>query len=497
MSDDVKKAFDAYKKSQGLKSSNDSPSPEIKKYIFKNFNFTKDKKTDVDLSIEKEKKHEFENYPAVEKKEENANQKDISSKKHQNIKPFMPQHISKQIDVNLKSFENKDKKDSYFIKEIEKELISGESNPKTANNILNKNFGNLKTHDFIKLEKYESGDANNKEIVVTEKEKNKYSKIAKILLLLGKDEAASVIKHFKPEEIEKIAASLMKVKNIDKDEASSLLKEINKKIQLHETFSGGVETVRQMLYTAFGKDKGEKFLSKALPETKETPFEFLKDVEPHRIKLALKDEPVVMIAVIMNYLEPEKSAALLKEYTKDEQTSILLRMASGGKMQKEIFEKMEYVIKEKVRAVGTNVEYKIDGRSRLANILKFMDIKNEEDIISNINEYDPELSKEITQQVYTIDMIFDISSKDMQKILNDFSDKEIAIILKGKEDRIKEKIFSSLSSGRKELVNKESEYLGIMRKSEVNLAAREFIDYLKQADKEGVITINRAGTSIV
>jgi flagellar motor switch protein FliG len=233
-----------------------------------------------------------------------------------------------------------------------------------------------------------------------------------------------------------------------------------------------------------------------LPETREKPFEFLKDVEPHTIKTVLKDEPLMMIAVIMNYLEPEKSAALLKEYSKEQQTDILLRIASGGKIQREIFEKMEDVIKEKVRSLGQIVEYKIDGRCKLANILKFMDMKNEEEIINNINEYDPELSKEITQQVYTIDMILDMSSKDMQKILSDFSEKEIAIILKGKEENIKEKILSCLSSGRRELVLKEFEYLGIMRKSEVNIAAREFIDYLKQAEKEGTISINRPGTFI-
>ena len=328
---------------------------------------------------------------------------------------------------------------------------------------------------------------------VSEKDIKKYEKAAKVLLLLGKEEAASVIKHFKPDEIDKIASSLIRIKTIGKEEAAALLKEINKNAVLKETFSGGVETARQMLYAAFGKDKGEQVLLKALPEAREKPFEFLQDVESHQIKLALKDEPETMIAVVMNYLAPEKSAALLKEYTKEEQKKILLRLASGGKIQREIFEKMEKIIREKIRLQGKVVTQRIDGRSKLANILKFMDIKDEEGIIRDISDFDPELSKEIEEQVYTIDIILKISDKDLHKILNSFSDKEVAVILKGQEIDIKNKILTCLSQTRQELVQNESVYLGIMRKSEVNIAVREFIDYLKQEEKDGAIIIDRSG----
>ena len=61
---------------------------------------------------------------------------------------------------------------------------------------------------------------------------------------------------------------------------------------------------------------------------------------------------------------------------------------------------------------------------------------------------------------------------------------------------VKNRILYSLSQTRRELVRQESEYLGIMRKSEVNIAAREFIDYLKQAEKDGTIVINRSGDLI-
>ena len=355
-----------------------------------------------------------------------------------------------------------------------------------------------KQESFVKLSNLPEEERKGTEAKTTSDQNiKKYEKAAKVLLLLGKEEAASVLKHFKPDEIEKIASSLIKIKTIDKEEAAALLKEIKKKAFIKETFSGGVETARQMLCTAFGKEKGEQLLFKALPEAREKPFEFLQDLEPHQIKLALKDEPMQVISIVMNYLDPKKSAALLQEYAKEEQKSILLRIASGGKIQREIFEQMEKIIKEKVRLQGNVVTQRVDGRSKLANILKFMDIKNEENIIKNISEFDPELSKEIEEQVYTIDIVLKISNKDLYKIFNRFSDKEVAVILKGQEPEIKNKILSSFSQTRQELVRNESEYIGIMRKSEVNIAVREFVDYIKQAEKDGEITIERSGDQVV
>ena len=388
-------------------------------------------------------------------------------------------------DFKVKKPNSQEPKEDYFIKETEKEN-SAQSTAKPAPDF-----------NFVKLDRFPEKEKEEKEEkTVSDKDIKKYEKAAKVLLLLGKEEAASVIKHFKQDEIEKIAASLIKIKTIDKDEAAALLKEINKQAFIKETFAGGVETARHMLHVAFGKEKGEQLLLNALPEAREKPFEFLQDLEPQQIKLALKDEPETVISIIMNYLEPGKSAALLKEYTKEEQKNILLRMASGGKMPREVFEQMEKIIKEKVRLQGKVVTQRVDGRSKLANILKFMDIEDEENIIRDISEFDPGLSKEIEDQVYTIDVILKISEKDLHKIFNSFSDKEIAVILKGQEVEIKSKILSSLSQTRQELVRYESSYLGIMRKSEVNLAVREFIDYLKQAEKDGSIFIDRPGNFV-
>ena len=258
-------------------------------------------------------------------------------------------------------------------------------------------------------------------------------RIAKLLALLGKDEAANILKSFSAAEIERIAAELLRIKQIDHDEASELLKIIHKKNTKSEIFTGGVDKAREILTQAYGKDKGEEILKKSLPENREKPFEFLNDIEPLQMKMILKNESPTITAIILSHLKPEKSAALLNEYSTEEQKNLVLKMSQKGRISSEIVEKIENGLKEKIREQGKIVTKEIDGKNRLAGILRFMDPEEEERILDEITDEDPDLSKEIDSKIFNIDIIHDIPDKDFQKILNDFSETEIAMILKGQK----------------------------------------------------------------
>jgi flagellar motor switch protein FliG len=337
----------------------------------------------------------------------------------------------------------------------------------------------------------------------TKKEINKkYSpeglrRVAKLLALLGKEEAANVLKSFSPDEIKLIAAELLKIKSIDRDEASELLKIIHKKNTKTEIFSGGVEKAREILVQAYGEEKGEEMLKKSLPEKREKPFEFLNDIEPLQIKLAARDESLTITSIILNYLAPDKSASLLEQYSPEQQKVLVLKMSKGGRISRDVVEKIEEGLKTRIREQGKVVTTEVDGKNRLAGILRFMDPEEEERILDELNDVNPELSKEIDSKIFNIDIVFDIPDKDFQKLLNDFSEEEIALILKGRNHKVKKKFLKNLSHQRKEIVQRESDFIGIVRKSEVNKATTEFLDYIRQFEKEGKIIVNRGGNLFV
>ena len=445
-------------------------------------------------------KNAFDSYKKISgKKTENSGfseEKDISSKKTKNrsIKTGnLPEHLKKSLSENNSSEGNVRGKTA-LNNNLKETPVSPE---KFVFHELDKSSRN--SGYFIKETEE---DKTVSDSVLKNNKKKKYTesglkRVAKLLALLGKDEAANVLKSFSPSDIERIASELLKIKQIDHDEASELLKIIHKKNTKTEIFSGGVEKAREILVQAYGKEKGEELLKKSLPEKREKPFEFLNDIEPVQIKLALKNESPTVTAIILSHLNPEKSASLLKEYSSEEQKELILKMSHKGKISSEIAEKIENGLKEKIREQGNVVTREIDGKNRLAGILRFMDPEEEERILEELKDEDEDLSREIDSKIFSIDIVLDITDRDFQKVLNDFSEQEIALILKGREGRIKKKFAKNLSQQRKELVHRESEFIGIVRKSEVNKATTEFTDYIRQFEKDGKIIINRGGNLFV
>ena len=65
-----------------------------------------------------------------------------------------------------------------------------------------------------------------------------------------------------------------------------------------------------------------------------------------------------------------------------------------------------------------------------------------------------------------------IPDKDLQKVLRDHSNREIAMLTKGVEEKVKLRILASLSERRRELIRLESDALGAVRKRRRSRASR-------------------------
>ena len=111
-----------------------------------------------------------------------------------------------------------------------------------------------------------------------EENESKYRRVAKFLILIGAEQAAKVLSNLEEEQVEKISAEIAGIKGINKDEASTIFAEFQGILaQNYGTgATGGMEEARKLLYTAFGKDKGDEFLRRAVPQYRETSFTFLE-----------------------------------------------------------------------------------------------------------------------------------------------------------------------------------------------------------------------------
>ena len=323
--------------------------------------------------------------------------------------------------------------------------------------------------------------------------KSGVDRASKFLMLLNKDDAARVMQHLSPEELEAVSKKIAETGRIDSEEANRILKEFGLIREKGETYVGGPDVARSMLINAFGGEKGEQLFKKAFPYGGNKPFAFLNDYEFQQILMILKKEPPSVLGIVLQYIEPATSSKVLESLTPEVQKEVVRRIAGMEKIDSEVLSRMEEVIKQKILRQGKVVTEEIDGKSVLADILKHVGAAAEEEILHDLESTDPALTEEIREKLFGLDTITSLHDKDLQEVLRDYDDSELAFMLKGKPEDFSRKIRSNVSQRRREIIENEISYLGEVKRSEVEKATKDFLRYLQSQVEEGKLRLFRDG----
>jgi flagellar motor switch protein FliG len=315
-------------------------------------------------------------------------------------------------------------------------------------------------------------------------------KAAKFLLLLGQEEAAKVIRHFKPAEIEKISREIAKIDRIDTVEANQILTEFGWLAKTQgASLEGGAEIAERMLAAAFGAEKAKEVLRKAVPESNR-PFSFLNDFDPRQLIVLLKDESPQVMAMILPHLQPKLASSIISDLPKEARTDVVRRIARLDRMSPEILERVEAVLRDRIARIGRQDSGdQIDGASVLAGILKHVGGGLEDSILSGIEEDNPELSRDIRERLFTADDIHRVGDRDVQKGLRDLGERDIALVLKGKSQTFRDKLLANVSQSKKTIILEEYEIMGTVRRDEVEKATRSFLEYFKRRWEAGDLVL--------
>lgn len=322
-----------------------------------------------------------------------------------------------------------------------------------------------------------------------------YRKAAQFLVILGKDEAAKVLRHLAPEEVEGIALEIARIERIESRDAAKILEEFGYLRETRDLIAvGGMEKAREMLLATLPAEKAERILEKVHREMAPPPFSFLHDLDVHQATAIVREESPPVVSLVLAHLEPRYAARIFAALGVEQQREVALRIARMGKVDPEVVRRTEEALRRKVRSHGRVVTQEIDGRDALTRILRFMDPAREQAILEGL---DPNLAAEIRKQLYTIDMVFRIPDKELQGVLRDYADREIALMLKACEEPIRERILGSVSERRRDFIRLEMNGLGEVRRADAEAAASDFLGYLQLLEQKGELTIARENEAYV
>lgn len=319
--------------------------------------------------------------------------------------------------------------------------------------------------------------------------------IAKYLLIIGPEQASMILKHLPESAVESIVQEISTIGRVEPEEKKRLLEKFsNLFAQPAPPAKGGVETARGFLAQAFGDEKAEQFIRRAVPGKVKKHFDFLEAYEPRQINSILRAESPAFKALILSHLSPPKAAAILALHPAAEQVELVKRLGSMGKLDRDVLIRVEEAVQDKIRKFASKRDdetYEIDGRSVLAEILKNMDARGEAVLLEYLEAEEPDLSSDIKERLFTIDTLLAIDDRDLQKVLQDVDNNRLALILKGKTEEIRSKLLRNVSASRAQLIIDEYQLLGPKLRSEIDEATREFVGYLRSLEEAGKLVVHR------
>ena len=365
------------------------------------------------------------------------------------------------------------------------------------NNIPNEDSGvinQIGTQGFSKTEIDSNVDFKNPDLGIlkvpegTGETESVYRRVAKFLLLIGEEESAKILPHLSEKQIEKIVPEIASIRTVSNDEAAVILAEF-KGLLNQSRKSGGIETAKDMLEKAYGKDKAERMLHKAIPFEGKVPFEYFRDADNEKIYRLLSDESVCVQSIVLSHLEPKKSAAVINLMNAAEKKDVVLRLAKMQPIEPDVVRRIDHSMHEKALAYTAEKAENIDGRNALAQILKKMDAGKENEILSVLANEDPDLGQDLRSRLFTIDDVIKSDDRFIEETLRKFEDRDICYLIAGKNDEFRGKILQNISQTRGAEILAQEEILKPMRRADCDKITAHFFSILRRAYEEGHLII--------
>ena len=316
-----------------------------------------------------------------------------------------------------------------------------------------------------------------------------YRRVAKFLLLIGVDEAAKILPHLTPEQTEKIIPEIASIRRVDPDEASVILAEFENLVQRARE-SGGVTTARSILEKAFGSERAGQMIKKTVAFPDGKPFDYLQESDGERLYQLLKGESPAVSALVLSHVKSASAAQAINIMDPEEKKNVIYRLAKLQKIDPDVVSRVDSAMKEKNQALSMTKADTIDGRGALADILKRMPGNAERDILSTLENTDPELGRDLRERLFTVDDILRSDDRFLQKKLQTMEDADIAYLIAGKKDLFRQKILSNVSKGRGDMILEEESVRKPMKKKDVDDITDAFFSYLRRSWEKGDLILH-------
>ena len=324
-------------------------------------------------------------------------------------------------------------------------------------------------------------------------------KSAILMMLLGEDEAAEVLKNLSPREVQHLGTAMYSVQTADQETVNSVLDEFLEIIKKQTSIGMGAGNyIRNVLNKALGDDKAQSVLSRITPASSERPIEILDWMDARSIAELVQDEHPQIVALIVSYLDYGLASDVLGLLELNLQSEVITRIATLEMVDPEALKELEKVMQRKFKANTSLRSSQVGGVKAAAKIMNFTKEAMEKRILTDVKKVDKDLMQAIQDNMFTFENLGMSDDRSLQTLLRSVETEDLILSLKGADEVLREKLFGCMSTRAAANIQDEMEALGPIRLTEVQNAQKRIIAVARKMSDEGTIVLaGRGGDEMV
>ena len=319
-------------------------------------------------------------------------------------------------------------------------------------------------------------------------------KAAILLLSLSEEDAAQILKHLEPKQVQKLGTELAKVDDMTQTKITAVHKHFIEEIQNYSTIGfQSQDFVKRALTAALGEDKAANLIDQILMGSGAKGLDSLKWMDSKQVASIIRNEHPQIQTIVLSYLEPEQSAEILAQFPEKVRLDLLMRIANLEEVQPAALQELNEIMEKQFAGQAGTQAAKMGGLKSAANIMNYLDTAIEGQLMDAIREQDEEMSQQIQDLMFVFDNLVDVDDKGIQAILREVQQDALLKAIKGADEELKDKIMRNMSKRAAEMLNDDLEALGPVRISEVETAQKEILSVARRLSDSGEIMLGGGG----
>jgi flagellar motor switch protein FliG len=322
-------------------------------------------------------------------------------------------------------------------------------------------------------------------------------KAALLLVQLGKDRSAAILRSMQEPEIEELMTEVARLDHVRAEVVQEVMTEFVQAIGERLRFGGGgLKVARDMLETGLGEIRANDILSRI--DAGGRPFEFLRSSDPRQVMTFLANEHPQTVALVLAHLTAEHAASLLSWLPLDVQSDVAHRIAvmerPSPEVVRQVEEELEHKLSNLTEAPGDSLA---GGVMPLVNILNRSNPTTGQAILERLEQTDVDLADEVRRRMFVFEDIVTLDDRTVQLVLREVDTKDLALALKGMGDDVRRKVMGNLSERAAGNLAEEIDLLGPARLRDVEAARDGVVKVIRALEEAGQIVLGRSADEFV